>query len=66
MQKLDASIKVERYTDGSLGIIFSKEFREKFDEIFGNRPVNVFVAVGENDGRMIIQIELPKYEAYIH
>lgn len=58
----NCKIEIEKYPDGSMGVILSKTFVEKFDRIFKDKPVNVFVALAERDRKMIIEIRLPKHD----
>lgn len=63
-RKIQGNVQIERYEEGTLGIILSKTIRDKFDEVFKGKLIDVFVGLGESDKRMIIEVRMPK-EDYI-
>ena len=62
MKKLSCAIQLEKWDDGSMAIILSKPFLEKFDRVFGDKAVDVFVGLAEGEKQMLIQITLPKHK----
>jgi len=61
MKKEGLDVVLEKYEDGTMALVFSKEFVNRFDKVFGDKPViDIFVAVGEKDKKMVIEIEIPK------
>ena len=64
MQKIQGNIQIEKYPDGTMAIILLKLLVEKFDEVFGKKPIDVFVGVAKKEKRIVIEITLPK-QTYI-
>ena len=62
-KKGKGKIEIERYNDGTLGVILPESVRNKFDEIFGDRSVDVSIAFLEDNKKIVINIEVPK-ESY--
>ena len=62
MKKLSCAIQLEKYPDGSMAVVLSKPFSAKFDKVFGDKRVNVFVGLMEKDKKMTIEITLPKHD----
>ena len=56
----DFEVEIEKYPDGTMGIILSKQFVHKFDEVFGDQPVNISIALSEKYKKIIIEVEIPK------
>ena len=63
-KKIQGKIEIERYKDGKLGIILPKVVKDKFDEVFEDKAVDVSLSLTEDDKKMIIYVELPK-QGYI-
>jgi len=59
-RKGEGKIEIERYDDGTLGVILPESVRNKFDEVFGERSVDVSLAFLEDDRKITINIEVPK------
>jgi len=57
---MEPNFEIKRSPDGKLAIIFGKNMRRIFDEMFEEKPVDLFVAIGEQDRAIVIKIELPK------
>ena len=62
-KKGEGKIEIEKYNDGKLGVILPESVRNKFDEIFGDRSVDVYVGFLEDERKIIIHVEIPK-ESY--
>ena len=61
-RKVEGKVLIERYEEGTLGIILSKTIRDKFEEVFRGKSVDVFVDIGESDKRMVVEIRIPKID----
>ena len=59
-KKGKGKIEIERYNDGTLGVILPESVRTKFDEIFGDRSVDVRLVCLEAERKIIIHVEIPK------
>ena len=59
-RKVEGNVLIERYEEGTLGIILSKTIRDKFEEVFKGKSVDVFVGIGEGDEKMVVEIRIPK------
>ena len=63
-KSIEGDIEIEEYPDGTMGIIFSKRLRDKFSDVFKDKQLNIFLAVGKQDRKMIIEVTVAK-EDYI-
>ena len=61
---MEWKIEIEKYPNGTMGIILPKSLVEKFDQVFGERAIDIFASLTKKDKRMVIEITLPK-QTYI-
>lgn len=59
-RKVKGVVQIEHYDNGELGIILPKVVREKFDEIFRGRAIDVSLDLAEQDRKIVIVIDTPK------
>ena len=61
--KPEIEIEIEKYPDGIMGIILGKTLKQKFDDIFSDKLVNI--SVGVSARKIIIVLETAKKQDYI-
>jgi hypothetical protein len=44
-----------------MAVVLSEPFSAKFDKVFGDKRVNIFVGLMEKDKKLTIEITLPKH-----
>ena len=61
-QNIHGEVRVERSDDGEMAFVFPRKFVDKFDKVFKNQRVNIFVVLAEADKKMIVQVAVAKRE----
>lgn len=56
----ESELEIETYPDETMGIIFGKVLRKKFEDIFKDKPVDIFIGV--TSGKIVIMLETPKQD----
>lgn len=57
---MESEIRIEKYPDGTMGIILEETVRRKYEELFNDKPVNVFVGVINK--KFVINLEVIKQD----
>lgn len=58
--KPEIEIEIEKYSDGTMAIILGKTLKEKFEDMFKDKPVDIFVGVSNK--KIVIRLETPKQD----
>lgn len=58
--KPEIEIEIEKYPDGTMAIVFGKTLKRKFEDMFEDKPVDIFVGVSTR--KIIISLETAKQD----